>query len=74
MDSVCHPAAAIWENGVAGLVRTLKDPEALTAVLKHLRHEWQSFQLPVLVERFKDFFLGPDFDPFAGAQFQTGRH
>jgi len=52
---------------IAGLVRGLVNAKTLTAIFEHLRHERQTLQLSIFVERSQDLFLGSDFDPFARA-------
>ena len=52
-------------DGSAGLVRRLADAHPPVAILEHLRHEGQSLQASVLVERCKNFFLATNNDPFS---------
>jgi hypothetical protein len=48
-------------------VRALKYYESSTAILKHLRHERQSFELPFSVERLQNLFFTPDLNPLTRA-------
>jgi len=50
MNSIGEPPAAGDVDCVAGFVRPLVDSEPLAAVLKHLRHEWQSVEAAFLVK------------------------
>jgi hypothetical protein len=46
----------------------LPDAKLLSAVLQHLRHEWQLFKARVRVERNQDFLGGSYYDPIADSQ------
>jgi hypothetical protein len=50
---------------VAGLVRAFVNSKPLTAVLKHLRHEWQLVQTSGFVEGGKDLLFASNFHPIA---------
>jgi hypothetical protein len=51
MDGVRQVSADVPAGyGIAGLVCALVDLEALAAVLKHLRHEWEPFEPTMLVK------------------------
>jgi hypothetical protein len=51
MDCVGKASFNHLDRGrVAGLVRSLYDPETFAAILKHLRHERKFFEPPILVE------------------------
>jgi hypothetical protein len=68
MNRVIHSPALEVVNGVASLVCPFKYLESLAAVLKHLRHEGQAFELPFAVESLQDFLFAPDFNPLAGVE------
>jgi hypothetical protein len=55
---------------VAQLVCSLTDAKLLSAVLQHLRHEWQLFKARVRIERDQDFLGGSYHDPIADLQVQ----
>src|SRR5437588_6966744 len=74
VDSALHPPSGKPIGRIAGLVRPFIDPQTLTAMLKHLGHEWQSVQLPALIQCRQDFIFGSDFDPFLGAEVKTFFH
>ena len=69
MNRTGEPSTAGLANRVAGLVRPLVNSEPLTAVLKHLRHEWQSVQAAIFVKCTEDLFLASDFHPITGSKF-----
>jgi hypothetical protein len=69
MNSVCEPSAAGAINRVAGLVRALVDLKALTAVLKHLRHERQPLQAAILVKRAEDLLFASNLHPITRSEF-----
>jgi hypothetical protein len=52
-------------DSITGLVRAAADAETPTAVFKHLRHEGESVEAPIVVERPEDFLLAPDLHPVA---------
>jgi hypothetical protein len=62
MNSIGKPSASYWIDSVAGLVGTLVNPVSLAAVLQHLRHKRQTFELPVLVKRAEDLLAGANLD------------
>jgi hypothetical protein len=57
MYGILHSTHAGPANGVAQFVGALVDGHLLSAVLQHLRHEWQGVKLTVLVESFENLVL-----------------
>jgi hypothetical protein len=69
MDGVFHfPAFVGASNSIASFMGSLKYPESLTAVLKHLRHEGQSVESPFRIKGSQNFFFAPDLNPLSGVQ------
>ena len=73
MNRVAEAPADVDDAGrsshfTAGLSGALEHLEALTAILRHLRHERQPFEMPVFVECRKDLLFAPDFDPVPCSQ------
>ena len=63
MDRIGEASTSNRIDRVAGLVRPLINFEALSAILKHLRHEGELIQPAILIERPQDLFLAPNFHP-----------
>ena len=68
MDGALHAPQLPPFDRVAGLVRPAADPEALSAVGEHLRHEGESVEPATLVQRAENLFFAPNLDDVAGAQ------
>ena len=68
MNGIRHPSAAGFVNGVARLVRNLRDPEPASTKRQHLRHEREAFEAPLGIERRKDLHRGPHLDEIADAE------
>ena len=60
MNGVGQFSAAALIDGVAGLMSAFVDDETHSAVLKHLRHEWEAFKAPVAIKRRKYLFFASD--------------
>jgi len=56
-------ADVISRDRIAGLVSSLVNLKPLTAPFEHLRHERQSLEAAVLVDRCENLVLTSDFDP-----------
>jgi hypothetical protein len=54
VNGIFHMPILIAAERVTGLVGRLEDLESLSAVLKHLRHEWKRIQAAPLIERCED--------------------
>ena len=64
LQAEAHVAAA---HRVASLVSSLVNAKALTAVPEHLRHEGESVQTSILVERSEDFLFAQHLYPVTSA-------
>ena len=61
------PASSSKSGRVAGLVCPFVHAEALAAMLKHFRHEWQALQLSRPVQGLQDLFLAANFNALSNA-------
>jgi hypothetical protein len=62
MDGVLYAAQAPLLDIVTSFVRALEDPEALAAILEHLRHEGHGFELAFVVQRRQNLFAAKHLD------------
>ena len=63
-----HPATSRSGNGVADLLDTLEDGEAMAHKLEHLRHERHGFERAVSVHSREDLGRRPNLDSVARPQ------
>jgi hypothetical protein len=68
MNSTGEPPPACTIDRVARFVRSFVDSESLAAILKHLRHEWQSVQATIFVKGLQDFLLASNLHPIPGSK------
>ena len=74
MNRIAHAASGRPIYCVARLVRPFADSKPLPAVLKHLRHEWEVLQSPILVERAQDLILTAHLNNVARSESYTVTH
>src|SRR5512146_547427 len=58
---------------IAGLGRGLVDTKTLTAIFEHLRHEGETVEASILVERSEDFLFAQHLYPVACTRFHVQR-
>jgi hypothetical protein len=68
MNGIGEPSATRASDRVTGLMGPFVDSESLTAILKHLRHEWQTLQAAILVKGAENLFFASDLHPITGAK------
>jgi hypothetical protein len=56
-------------NRVTGLMRAPVNLKPLSAILKHLWHEWEALQAASFVERPQDLFFASDLHPVSRPNF-----
>jgi hypothetical protein len=72
--STLHASPAQAVRRIASLVRSPEYAKLFSAILKHLRHERQRLELPVLVQRGKDLLLASHFHQFPGYELSVINH
>jgi hypothetical protein len=72
MHSVEKPPRSRVIDRVARLIRARLNPDTLSAVLQHFRHEGKAIEFSLLVQRCENFLLRTDFDDVTDARSERG--
>src|SRR5262245_25892657 len=74
VDAVLHLSAADPQRRIARLMGPFAHAQRHSAILKHLRHEWQFIDPALVVQRAENLLLRPYLHPFPGAEPGAGRN